>query len=133
MNAKPICATLSRNWTAIFKQLLSYKHFNASEIVLVSNRLHKEKILNKKQTAGSARAQLSILTAKKVINRRGGGNYYFPEETKAWLEAQTNSGASTQLAGSRSTSPKAFGPELAAQVQDRRVTPANPRPREGDT
>jgi hypothetical protein len=128
------CASLSRAWISIFKHLLGYKHFNASEIVLLANRLHKEKILKKKQSPGSARAQLSLLTKKGIINRRGGGNYYFPDETRVWLQLRKNDDATpASLNPIHPDAPKAIGPELAARAQQRRVTPANPRPRQGET
>lgn len=115
---RPKCASLSRAWVAILQQLLGYKHFNASDIVLVGNRLNKEKILNKKQTPGSARAQLSLLTRKEIINRRGGGNYSFPEETKLWLQLRVNNdGTTAQPSVPYSKSPKTVGPELAARAQ----------------
>jgi hypothetical protein len=113
------CASLSRGWITILKSLVGFKHFNASEIVLAANRLFKEKALKKKQTAGSARAQLSLLTKKGIINRRGGGNYSFSDEAKLWLTLKNKSEDTTVTLKEETPSEalNQFGPELAARVQ----------------
>lgn len=76
---------LTKAWTAILGRLSTYKHFRGTDIVLVSRELQKNGSINRIQTPGSARAQLSHLTRKGMIKRLGGGNYCVTEQTKAVL------------------------------------------------
>jgi len=81
---------LSKAWTGILRRLCTYKHFRASDIMLISREFEKSGEINRAQTPGSTRAQLSHLTKKGVIKRLGGGNYRVSEQTKADLTRSRN-------------------------------------------
>jgi hypothetical protein len=118
---------LSPTWLAILSRLLTYKHFRAGDVVLVSNELHEQQDAIKKQKRGNVRFQLSAYAKKKLIERLGGGNYRISEKYRAVLELLV--AERSRLASFRPPdSQTKFGPELAALAQERRVTPANPRP-----
>jgi hypothetical protein len=76
---------VTKAWALILRKLSTYKHFRATDAVLVSREFHKDGKINRIQTSGSARAQLCLLTRKGVIRRLGGGNYIVPDETKRAL------------------------------------------------
>jgi hypothetical protein len=78
--------SVSSAWRAILRRLANFKHFNASEVMLVARSLHADGILKKEQTNDGVRAQLSLYTKKGLIKRLGGGNYHLTNQTRAALE-----------------------------------------------
>jgi hypothetical protein len=99
---------VTKAWALILHRLSGYKHFRATDAVLVSREFYKDGKINRIQTGGSARAQLSLLTRKGIIKRLGGGNYLVPDAGKRALEQLR---AEKRLGRSRgnSSSPKTAG------------------------
>jgi hypothetical protein len=95
---------ITRAWVAILDRLAPFKHFNASEVMLVARELFKEKILSKEQTKDGIRAQLSQYTKRGLIKRLGGGNYRLTEPTKASLILYSNRSPYRQGASNALTS-----------------------------
>jgi hypothetical protein len=87
---------ITRAWVAILDRLATFKHFNASEVMLVARELFKEKIITKEQTRDGIRAQLSQYAKKGLIRRLGGGNYRLTESTKASLTLNSSRRQSEQ-------------------------------------
>jgi hypothetical protein len=77
---------LSPSWLAILARLARYKHFRASDMVLVSRELHKQNDAIKEQNLNNARYQLSAYTKKGLIQRLGGANYRVAEKCRTSLE-----------------------------------------------
>jgi hypothetical protein len=112
---------LSTTWAAIFHRLSTYKHFNVRDVLLVASNLHRTHSRFRAQSEGNVRFQLSVYTKSGLVERVGGGRY------------RVGAKYSTSLSLLASHKPQQFGnteigPELAALAQERRVTPANPRP-----
>jgi hypothetical protein len=76
---------LTKAWTAILRRLCTYKHFRASDIILISREFQKNGEVDRIQTPGGTRAQLSHLTKKGIIKRLGGGNYRISDQAKTDL------------------------------------------------
>jgi hypothetical protein len=81
---------ISRAWIAILKRLSAYKSFNASDVMVVARELYKDDVIQKPQTTDGIRAQLSLYNKKKIIQRRGAGNYLVSERTKVALANELN-------------------------------------------
>ena len=77
---------LTKSWMLILRKLSTYKHFRASDIILVSRELFKDDKISRIQTPGSARAQLCQLTKRGITKRIGGGNYRVTDQTKRALD-----------------------------------------------
>ena len=78
---------LGHAWTLILTELISYRHFRANDVMRISLTLMKEGRILRDQSHASARAQLSHLTKKGVVNRLGGGNYRVSEGSKKYLRS----------------------------------------------
>jgi hypothetical protein len=72
-------------WLTILERMAEFTHFNASDVGLAASQLYKDEKLKKPLTKDGIRAQLSILTRKRILKRRGGGNYLLTEETRLAL------------------------------------------------
>jgi hypothetical protein len=79
---------VSKGWCAILERLVSFKHFNASDVKLVAQQLIADGKLSKPQTNDGVRAQLSLYAKKGIISRRGNGSYILTEATKAALQTR---------------------------------------------
>jgi hypothetical protein len=113
---------LSPAWVAILARLSKFKHFNASDVILISRELNKQQDTIKIQSHGNVRFQLSAYVKSRLIDRLGNGDYRVSDKTRIALELIAVAKSSLQI------KPNEFGPELAALAQERRVTPANPSP-----
>jgi hypothetical protein len=80
-------------WLIILQRMADYKHFNASEVMLVARTLYDEGKLRKPQTNDGVRAQLSLYAKKGIIKRIGGGNYQLTDKSKTSLELSVGKGA----------------------------------------
>lgn len=76
---------VSSAWRSILQQLAGFKHFNASDVKLIAQKLHSDGTLRKPQTSDGVRAQLSLYAKKQIVKRLGGGNYRLTERTKTAL------------------------------------------------
>lgn len=81
---------VSGAWRTILDHLVSFRHFNASDVKLIAQQLHKEGTLKKPQTNDGVRAQLSLYAKKQIIKRLGGGNYRLTDQTKAALTLRSS-------------------------------------------
>ncbi|MGB9370141.1 MAG: hypothetical protein WCE79_29445 [Xanthobacteraceae bacterium] len=113
---------LSPTWMAILARLLSFKRFNATDIQGVSQELNRKQNAIKVLSHGSVRFQLTTYAKSGLIKRIGNGDYRLSEKARAALELVVAAKPSGFVLA------KEFGPELPALAQERRMTPANPRP-----
>jgi hypothetical protein len=85
---------VSRNWASILKRLSDFSSFNASDVEIVVRAIRSDEENEEKkmrvQRAGNIRSQLSLLTRKGILKRRGGGNYYVTAQTKKLLDLIRN-------------------------------------------
>jgi hypothetical protein len=81
--------SISKAWRAILGRLVSFKHFNASDVKSVAQQLFAEGRLIKPQTNDGVRAQLSLYAKKGLISRRGNGSYVLTEESRVALLASS--------------------------------------------
>src|SRR5262245_11256614 len=108
---------LSPTWIALLRRLASFKHFNASEVILVARELHKEQSAIKEQSWSNVRSQLSIYTKRGIIMRLGGGNYRLSDKTKTALTVRKEESGQNSRTDSRLLTEE-FGPELPALAQN---------------
>ena len=83
-------------------------------MAIVAQELLKTGTIGKEQTRGGIRAQLSLLTKKKIIKRLGGGNYRVADDAKLNLWSHR---AVRQMQSRLSSASIEFGPEFTALAQ----------------
>ena len=76
---------VSKAWRAILQRLADFRHFNASDVKLVAQKLYDDGTLKKPQTNDGVRAQLSLYAKKGIIRRKGGGSYLLTDQTRSAL------------------------------------------------
>ena len=85
---------VSRSWASILKRLSGFTSFNAGDVEIVVRALRSEEENEEKkmrfQKPGNIRSQLSLLTRKGILKRRGGGNYHVTAQTKKLLDLLGN-------------------------------------------
>jgi hypothetical protein len=87
-------ATLAKTHANFHGGEIDFSSFNASDVEIVVRAIRSDEENEEKkmrvQRAGNIRSQLSLLTRKGILKRRGGGNYYVTAQTKKLLDLIRN-------------------------------------------